>query len=601
MSEDTMTTGSGSMDRWETILWHQVERNVFKLQKRIYRASVQGDTKAVRRLQKLLLDNRAAKLLAVRRVAQDNAGKDTAGVDGVKSIGPRECLAMAESLHLSGKAAPVRRVQIPKPGTDELRPLGIPILHDRALQTLVRFALEPEWEARFEPNSYGFRPARSCWDAILAIYIAIGRKDKYVLDADIAKCFDRINHEALLRKVNACPSITRQLRAWLKAGVLDGESLFPTEEGTPQGGAISPLLANIALHGLETLLKERFPRKRQPGSRTKHVSPPDVIRYADDFVVLHKDRAIVEKCQQIVSEWLREMGLELKPSKTRIGHTLHEEGGRKGFDFLGFTVRQFPAGASRSGCNTNGEKLGFRTSIRPSAESMKRHSARLKEVVVRYRDAPQFVLIGALNPLIRGWSTYFSIGNSKRSFSKIGSVLFQKLLRWCYRRHPGKGRKWAVSKYWRIVPGHGWRFEDPNCSLRLVRHEATPIKRHTKVKGPRSPFDGDWLYWSSRSGHYPGILPEIARLLKRQQGQCLACGLFFAHDDAMEVARFRPPSKDGRPARCVLRLLHRHCHQGKSHDNQRGVPDKYQATEEPDAGKLARPVLKPSLGSDTPA
>jgi RNA-directed DNA polymerase len=185
-----MATDSGPMDRWEAIPWHHVERDVFKLHKRIYRASTRGDTMTVHRLRKLLLAKRAAKLLAVRRVTQDNGGKNTAGVDGIKSLPPNDRLALAASLHLSDEAAPARRVYIPKPGSEERRPLGIPTRRDRALQTLVRFALESEWEARFEPNSYGFRPGRSCWDAIQAIRIAIGRKDKYVLDADIAKCFD---------------------------------------------------------------------------------------------------------------------------------------------------------------------------------------------------------------------------------------------------------------------------------------------------------------------------------------------------------------------------------------------------------------------------
>ncbi len=236
-----MSTGNSRlMYEWETLPWQKLERSVFKLQKRIHRASRQGDRKMVRRLQRLLLTSRAAKLLAVRRVSQDNRGKKTAGVDGVKNLPASERPALADSLTLHGTANPVRRVYIPKPGTDEFRPLGIPTLHDRALQTLVRFNIEPEWEARFEPNSYGFRPGRSCWDAIQAIFLTCKQKAKYVLDADIAKCFDRINHAALLRKVNAAPAIRRQLKAWLKAGYLDGDTLFPTEAGTPQGGAITP-------------------------------------------------------------------------------------------------------------------------------------------------------------------------------------------------------------------------------------------------------------------------------------------------------------------------------------------------------------------------
>src|SRR5262245_25739508 len=208
-------------DGWDSLPWFLLEQDLFRLQKRIYRASQRGDFSTLRRLQKLLLTSQAARLIAVRRITQDNMGRKTAGVDGVKLIRPERRLELADSLRLDGEAAPVRRVYIPKPGGEELRPLGIPTIRDRGLQTLVKFALEPEWEARFEPNSYGFRPGRSCWDAVQAIFAAVSQKDKYVLDADIAKCFDRIDHDALLEKVNASPVIARQLRAWLKAGVLD--------------------------------------------------------------------------------------------------------------------------------------------------------------------------------------------------------------------------------------------------------------------------------------------------------------------------------------------------------------------------------------------
>src|SRR4051794_39209181 len=360
-----VSTGVRPIYSWEDLPWHSLERAVFRLQTRIYQASRNGDMPKVRSLQKLLLNSRAAKLLAVRRVTQDNTGKHTPGVDGICSLSGDERLDLASRLKVGAEADPVRRVYIPKPGTEELRPLGIPTMHDRALQSLVKLALEPEWEARFEPNSYGFRPGRSCWDAIQAIYAAVWQKDKYVLDADIAKCFDRIDHEALLAKVNAAPTVARQLRAWLKAGILDGDTLFPSEQGTPQGGAVSPLLANIALHGLEELVRQRFPARRVKGER---LYAAILIRYADDFVVLHEKEDVVREAQAVIAEWLRTMGLELKPSKTRIGHTLRDVGGRVGFDFLGFTVRQFPAGATRTQCNGSGKPLGFITLIKPSRE-----------------------------------------------------------------------------------------------------------------------------------------------------------------------------------------------------------------------------------------
>src|SRR4028118_435030 len=244
------------MVEWNQVNWRKLERKVFKLQKRIYRASQRGDVKALRKLQKMLMKSWSARALAVRRVTQDNQGKKTAGVDGFKSLTPKQRLDLANKLHLGTKASPTRRVWIPKPGTEEKRPLGIPTMKDRALQALVKLALEPEWEAQFEPNSYGFRPGRSCQDAIEAIFNAIRFKASYVLDADIAKCFDRIDHKALLRKLNTSPTIRRQIRAWLKAGVMDEMQYFDTSEGTPQGGVISPLLANIALHGMEWRIKD---------------------------------------------------------------------------------------------------------------------------------------------------------------------------------------------------------------------------------------------------------------------------------------------------------------------------------------------------------
>ncbi len=258
---------------WRNINWRKAERYVFKLQKRIYKASRCGNVKQVRKLQRTLMRSWYGKLIAVRKVTQDNRGKKTAGVDGVKSLTPRQRLNLASSLKVRGKADPTRRVWIPKPGRDEKRPLGIPTVNDRALQALVKSAIEPEWEARFEPSSYGFRPGRSCHDAISHIKLTIQHSEKYVLDADIAKCFDRINHNTLLQKTGYQGSVRRQIKAWLKAGVLDQGVFSKTKEGTPQGGVISPLLANIALHGLENKLKEYAEKAkgwRYPNGKTKN-------------------------------------------------------------------------------------------------------------------------------------------------------------------------------------------------------------------------------------------------------------------------------------------------------------------------------------------
>lgn len=238
---------------WNAIPWRKLEIRVWKLQKRIFRASQRGDTEIVRRLQKTLMRSWSGKCIAVRKVTQDNQGKKTAGVDGFKSLTPKQRLTLVNQLKVTGKSKPTRRVWIDKPGKAQKRALGIPTMYDRALQSLVKLALEPEWEARFEPNSYGFRPGRSALDAVEAIFLNVRAKAKFVLDADIAQCFDRIDHQSLLNKLNTFPTLSRQIKAWLKSGVMDNGKFSDSEEGTPQGGVISPLLANIALHGLENL------------------------------------------------------------------------------------------------------------------------------------------------------------------------------------------------------------------------------------------------------------------------------------------------------------------------------------------------------------
>ncbi|HEY9865285.1 MAG TPA: reverse transcriptase N-terminal domain-containing protein, partial [Candidatus Obscuribacterales bacterium] len=273
-----MKTSFKTTEAWNTINWAKVQRKVFKLQKRIYQASLSGQNAASRKLQKLLVKSYYAKLLAVRRVTQDNQGKKTAGVDGVKSITPKQRLELVESLSKYQKAKPLRRKWIPKSNGEE-RPLGIPTINDRVRQALVKSALEPQWEARFEGESYGFRPGRSAHDAMSRIFQSIYKDEYFILDADISKCFDQIDHDYLLSKID-CPSIIKaQIRQWLKAGVMDNGIFNAIEAGTPQGGVISPLLANIALDGMIRLIDKRFPKKN-------NYVQAKVIRYADDFVVI---------------------------------------------------------------------------------------------------------------------------------------------------------------------------------------------------------------------------------------------------------------------------------------------------------------------------
>ena len=566
------------MLEWRDINWRKLERCVFKLQKRIYRASQRGDVKAVRRLQKTLMKSWSAKCLSVRRVTQDNQGKKTAGVDGVKSLTPKQRFALVVNLKVCSKVTPTRRVWIPKPGTEEKRPLGIPTMTDRALQALVKLALEPEWEARFEPNSYGFRPGRSCQDAIEAIFSSIYTKPKYVLDADIAKCFDRIDHEALLNKLNTFPTIRRQVRAWLKAGVMDHKQLFPTSEGTPQGGVISPLLANIALHGMEERIKQfaetidlKDYRGRQQGKRDKRTSL-SLIRYADDFVILHENLTVVQRCREIISEWLKGIGLELKPSKTRLTHTLNVyEQEQPGFNFLGFTIRQYPAGKYSSSKSTKGKILGFKTIITPSKQKQKVHYDQIASVIKAHMAAPQAALISRLNPIIKGWANYYATVVSKVAYSDTDDLTYQKLKAWAKRRHPKKTKEWVSKRYWHSIGGDNWVFatkRDETTPLRLLNHTDTRIVRHVKVKGESSPYDGNLIYWSSRMGNHPEMPRKVSKLLKKQKGKCTHCDLYFREEDVLEVDHRISKSQGGKDSYDNWQLLHKHCHDSKTaHDS----------------------------------
>jgi RNA-directed DNA polymerase len=540
---------------WQDIPWPQVEANVHTLQRRIYRAEQQGKRRIVKSLQRLLLRSTSARLLAVRRVTQDNQGKRTPGIDGVAFLEPQERCLLVQTLSLQQQVQPVRRIWIPKPGTQEQRPLGIPTMSDRAAQALVKLVLEPQWEARFEPNSYGFRPGRSCQDAIEAIFQEIRYKPKYALDADIAKCFDRIDHQTLLDKIDTFPLLRRVIKGWLKAGVMDGGDLFPTQAGTPQGGVLSPLLANIALHGLEEIVATAFPKtSRVTGSKERWT--PAVIRYADDFVVLHRDLAVVQRCKEVIAEWLKGMNLELKPSKTFITHTLQEHEGRVGFDFLGFTVRQFRVGKHHSGKNGQGKPLGFKTLIKPSKRKVKVHHDRLKGIIRTWRMAPQEDLINRLNPVIRGWANYYRYAVSKTTFSKLDDRLYSLLRRWAHRRHPNKPVRWIVARYWKLP-----RWDFGRKESLLIKHGRTRIIRHVKVKGDKSPYDGDWLYWASRWGHYPEIGPALSRMLKEQQGRCASCKrLFLPGEDLIERHHQDGDRTNNRRANFVL--VHRHCHDG---------------------------------------
>ena len=558
---------------WNKIPWGKIQRKIFKLQKRIYQAAKSGQQAKARRLQKLLLKSYYAKLLATRKVTQDNQGKNTAGIDGVKSVKPQDRFKLAEKLGKIPKAKPLRRVWIPKPGRTEKRPLGIPTIQDRAEQALVKMALEPAWESRFEGTSYGFRPARSPHDAIGRIYNCINQGNYYVLDADIAKCFDQINHDYLLSKLQCSTTIRRKVKQWLKAGVLDNGVFDETEAGTPQGGVISPLLANIALDGMARHIKERFPGKYKS-------SKPEItlIRYADDFVAISKSLEVIEQCKIAISEWLKPIGLKLKPEKTKICHTLNEieltgEKVPPGFNFLGFNIRQYPVGKHKSGKSggNNSKLLGFATNIKPSKEAIKAHTEKVKEVIRKHRTSPQAALIKELNPIIIGWSQYYSGVVSMETFNKLDHIIWQQLRAWTVSRC-GKADYKSLRNYFRTgtvkignrrVRSSNWLFQTEK-GHRLERHDWTQIVRHKLVKPDASPYDGNWIYWATRKGTELGTPKRVATLLKRQQGQCTICNQYFTNSDQLEIDHIQPISHGGKDEYANLQLLHRHCHDLKT-------------------------------------
>lgn len=531
---------------WRMLLWKEIERNVFRLQQRIYQAASSDDVKRVHNLQRLLLRSYSARLLAVRRVTQDNRGKKTPGIDGVASLTPPERMTLANDLrHLNQDPSPLRRIYIDKSGSDEKRPLSIPTMADRACQALLKLALEPEWEAKFEPNSYGFRPGRSTHDAIEAVFNHIRLKPKYVLDADIEKCFDKISHTALLEKLHAIQPVTRLIQGWLKAGIMDGDKLLFPQAGTPQGSPISPLLANVALHGLEQAIVHTKPRRKRAA----------LIRYADDLVALHHNLNELEQCKQEIDDWLAPMGLRLKPGKTRITHTLNPHQGNVGFDFLGFNIRQYHTPQHRT--RTYRGKPGFKTLIRPSQKAIKRHLFKLKHIIRQYRGQSQAALIGKLNPIIRGWANYYKTCSAKRCFNLIDRELFWKLAKWGRFRHPRKWWKWVYRRYWQQhQEKETIEFTDGNYTL--IDHADIKIERHTKVKGRKSPFDGDWTYWTARSGKDPSKPKRVCVLMKIQKGRCTECGLRLRAMDVLEV-HHRDSNHNNHHYK-NLALLHGHCH-----------------------------------------
>jgi len=505
---------------WHAVDWRAIEEDVRRLRQRIFTASQAGDLKRVRNLQKLMLRSRANTLLSVRRVTELNAGRKTAGIDGkvVLLSSVKAELADWVQRHTGPwQASPVKRVYIPKRGSKgKRRPLGIPVILDRVLQARVVNALEPEWEARFEPRSYGFRPGRGCHDAIEAIFnVARGAnpRRRWVLDADLAAAFDHIDHDHLLGMLGTFPA--RGLIAdWLKAGVIEEGRFAPTEEGTPQGGVVSPLLLNVALHGMEQAAGVRYQATGVHAGETERDSPV-LIRYADDLVALCHTRDEAEQVKARLGGWLAPRGLTFNEDKTRVV-TLDE-----GFDFLGFTVRR-----------QSGKLL-----IRPSKAALSRIRERLRTEMRALRGANAALVLVRLNPIIRGWAAYYRTVVSSEAFSALDRYLWRLTYKWAKFGHPNKSRHWIVNRYFGAFNKSRrdrWVFGDRDSGAYRTKFAWTSIVRHPMVKGGSSPDDPALAqYWADRrrKGVPPPLDQLSLRLLKMQAGHCPSCGDLLLHAD----------------------------------------------------------------------
>jgi len=499
---------------WDAIDWRRHEDNVRRLRQRIFTAVKGGDLATVRNLQKLMLRSWSNTLISVRQATQRNTGRATAGVDGEVALTSDARIEIAVRVHREARSwrpRPVKRVHIPKAGNRaKLRPLGIPVIADRCHQGRVRAALEPEWEARFEPKSYGFRPGRSCHDAIGAIYNTCkGPRAKRVwaLDADLAAAFDTIDHSQLLEALGSFPA-KDMIRGWLEAGVFEaGKGFAPTGEGTPQGGVISPLLLNIALHGLEYAAGVRYiTAGRQAGDTV--ASSPVVIRYADDLVALCHSQRQAEQIKGRLAAWLASRGLVFNEDKTRVVHV-----GRDGFDFLGFNVRRY-----------NGTLL-----IKPSAAAIQRIRERLRTEMRALRGSNAAAVLAALTPITRGWAAYYRGVVSSKTFKALDNHLWVLLYKWATRRHVNKPKRWIVDRYfgkYNKFRNDHWVFGDAASGAYLPKLAWTDIVRHTLVKGEASPDDPTLAeYWAKRRRRVPPPLDSYTlRLLSKQDGHCPLCG-----------------------------------------------------------------------------
>jgi RNA-directed DNA polymerase len=530
---------------WHAVDWKSASRNVRRLQARIVKATKEKRWGKVKALQRLLTHSFSGKVIAVRRVTE-NQGKNTPGVDKVTWNTPHKKINAVYSLRQRGyRPQPLRRLSIPKKNGKK-RNLGIPCMKDRAMQALYLLALDPVAETTADLNSYGFRPQRSTADAIEQCFTALGNihSAQWILEGDIKSCFDGISHEWLLTHIPMEKSI---LKKWLKSGYTERNVLYPTEEGTPQGGIISPVLANMTLDGLERRLRERFPKTTVKGIAAK----VNFVRYADDFLVTAASKELLEQeVKPLIETFMKERGLELSAEKTRITHI------EDGFDFLGQNVRKYKVGKQR------------KLLIKPAQKNIHAHLEKIREIIRQNQTLSAGRLILMLNPIIRGWAQYHQHVVSADTFSSVDDAIYRRLRQWMKRRHPNKPNKWIKKKYFKTVEGKNWVFygEKDGQEYYLADTASVPIKRHAKVKCEANPYDPLWeSYYEKRLDvHIADTLKGkrwLIHLWKEQKGLCSVCHQKITKITGWHSHHIEWRSKGG-PGRTENRvLLHPNCHQ----------------------------------------